>query len=123
MNAIQKAVEEFRSHFVGFVSTDVVHIESGMSIAGTSADPEFNASVASSYYADLIQSNRQALDLLKLGAQSAEDILISTGKVFILLRMLGEDYYHCLVIWRSDNLGFARLMMRRAEPRFLAALG
>jgi predicted regulator of Ras-like GTPase activity (Roadblock/LC7/MglB family) len=105
-----------------FVSTDIVNIDSGLSVAGGSVDPNFDASVASACYAEVVKSNAQALELIGLGANTSEDICISTRDAYILLRMLGREHYHGLAITKMGALGYARSIMRKYEPSFLQAL-
>jgi predicted regulator of Ras-like GTPase activity (Roadblock/LC7/MglB family) len=123
MNRLQKLLDDFRDEVPEFVSTDVVNTESGLSIGGGSVDPSFDASVAAACSAEVVKSNRRALELLGLGADSTEDILISTRKVYLLIRMLGKEYYHVLAVSRKGNLGLARAIMKKHEPRLLAAVG
>ena len=122
MHTLQQELERFRDEVPDFVSTDMVNIESGLSIGGATIDPEFDPSVASACYAEVVKLNRQALDLLGLGANSTEDILITTAKVNILVRMLGSEYCHVLAISRKGNLGLARAIMKKYEPLFVEAL-
>ncbi|MGF1465998.1 MAG: hypothetical protein ACFCGT_07675 [Sandaracinaceae bacterium] len=120
--SIDAAIERFRAEVPSFVSTDVVNVGSGMSIGGGSIDPAFDATVASASYAEVVKSNRRALELLGLGADTTEDILITTERVYILIRMLGTQYYHGLAIGRDGNLGLSRVIMKKYEAIFLREL-
>jgi predicted regulator of Ras-like GTPase activity (Roadblock/LC7/MglB family) len=106
-----------------FVSTDIVNIDSGLSIGGGTLDADFDASIASASYSEVVKSNRRALDLLGLGNDCTEDILISTEKVYILIRMLAGEYYHLVAIARKGNLGLARAIMKKYEAPLLQAVG
>ncbi|MEN0067387.1 MAG: hypothetical protein AAGA48_34975 [Myxococcota bacterium] len=117
--SIESIIDDFRGEIPGFVSTDIVHIESGMSIGGGSVDPNFDASVASASYAEVVKTNKRALELLGLDPHSTEDILITTDQVYLLIRMLGTDYYHGLAIARSGNLGLCRAIIKKYATRFL----
>lgn len=123
MNRLETVLSEFRDQVPEFVATDLVSVESGLSIGGSSADPNFDASAASASYGEVVRANLRALELLGMGADSTEDILITTARVNILLRMLGKSYYHCLAIGKKGSLGFARAVMKKYEPPLLAALG
>lgn len=122
MASILSVLEKFRSEVPHFVSSDVVEIDSGMSLAGLSADPNFDAAAASASYAEVVKANSRALDLLGIGATATEDILITTGPAYILIRMLGKGHYHGVAISRAGTLGFARTMMQRYAPLLLQAL-
>lgn len=119
---LMEIVNQFRNDVPQFVSTDIVHIESGLSWGGGSIDPNFDASVASASYAELVKSNARALDLLGAGAASTEDILITTKDLYILIRMVGRDHYHGLAITRQGTLGYARAIMKKYEPQILEAV-
>lgn len=122
MSSLASVLEKFRSELPQFVSTDVVEIESGMSLAGISADPKFDAAAASACFAEVVKANARALDLLGLGASSTEDILITTGPAYLLLRMIGPGHYLGVSITRQGTLGFARALMQRYAPQILQAL-
>jgi predicted regulator of Ras-like GTPase activity (Roadblock/LC7/MglB family) len=123
-NPLQGALDRLRDEVPEFVSTDVVSYESGLSIGGRSIDPDFDGSVAAASYAEVVKSNRVALDLLGLGADSAEDVLITTERIYILLRLLGDsEYYHFMAITRRGNLGLARALMKKYAPAILRAVG
>jgi predicted regulator of Ras-like GTPase activity (Roadblock/LC7/MglB family) len=123
MSRMQEILDALREEVPEFVSTDVVNVESGLSIGGGSADPQFDSSLASATSAEVVKANRSALELLGLGADSTEDILISTDKVYLLIRMLGADYYLVLAVRRKGNLGLARAIMKKHQPRLMAAVG
>jgi predicted regulator of Ras-like GTPase activity (Roadblock/LC7/MglB family) len=123
MNRLETVLSELRDQVPEFVATDLVNLESGLSIGGSSADPSFDASAASASFGEVVRANLRALELLGMDATSTEDILITTSRVNILLRMLGRNYYHCLAISKKGSLGFARAVMKKFEPPLLAALG
>lgn len=122
MNELPQLLDRFQNEVPGFVSTDVVEIESGMSIGGESIDPDFDSDMASASYAEVVKSNRRALDLLGMDPTTTEDILITTDDVYLLLRELGNEYYHGLAVARSSNLGMARMLMKKYDPMILEAI-
>lgn len=121
--SLEEVLNRFRQEVPEFVSTDIVHVDSGLSIGGGSIESDFDASIASASYAEVVKANARALDLLGLGNASAEDILVTTNTVHLLIRMLGAEYYQVLVVSRRGNLGLARVLMKKYEPRLLEALG
>ena len=123
MSRLQEILDALREEVPEFVSTDVVNVESGLSIGGGSADAQFDSSLASATAAEVVKANRSALELLGLGADSTEDILITTESVYLLIRMLGTEYYLVLAVRRKGNLGLARAIMKKHQPRLLAAVG
>jgi hypothetical protein len=123
MMRLDAVLGEFREQVPEFVATDLVNLESGLSIGGCSADVAFDASAASASFGEVVRANLRALELLGMDSISAEDILITTARVNILLRMLGRNYYQCLAIGKKGSLGFARAVMKKYEPALLSALG
>jgi predicted regulator of Ras-like GTPase activity (Roadblock/LC7/MglB family) len=121
-NPLLDAVNRLKAEVPHFISTDVVDIDSGLSIAGGSIDPNFDASVASACYAEVVKSNARALDLIGIGANATEDILITTHNAYLLLRMIGQRHYLGLALGRQGTLGFARALMVKYAPYVLKAL-
>ncbi len=118
-SALNAVIAEFRSEVEHFIATDIVNIASGMSIGGAAVDPNFDASLASAAYADVVKANRRALDLLGLGADTCEDILITTNNAFLLVRLLGTEHYQGLAIGRKATLGLARAILKKYANRFV----
>ncbi len=124
MSEIQKILEKSAGEIPEILATSIVNIESGMPIATYSSDPSFDDTVASAVYAEVLKQNNRALELLG-GAEvvgETEDILITTDKVYILVRQLGEKHYQGVAMTRKGNLGLARVIMKKYEIAFLEAL-
>ncbi len=124
MAALNEILEKFKSEIPEFLSTDIIRIEEGLSVGGGSIDPNFDASAASALYSEVVKANKKALELLG-GADNVgetEDILVSTDKIYVLMRMLGEKHFQGLAITRKGNVGLARVIMKKYEPLFLEAL-
>jgi len=119
MNSLQAILQDFRAQVDQFIACDVVNISSGMTLGSETADPNFDASLASAVYAEVAKANRRALDLLGLGADSCEDILITTDNALLLMRMLGPDHYMGVALGPKATLGMARAIMRKYEPQLL----
>jgi len=123
MSRLHEILQSFQQEVPDFLATDIVHLESGLSIGGASVAPDFDAAAAAAAYAEVIKSNARALELLGSPQDSTEDILVTTAAFYVLLRTLGKSYYHCLAIDRRGSLGMPRLLMRRYAPAFLEAIG
>lgn len=120
--SIEQLIEKFRGEVTNFMATAIVDIKSGFAVVGGSSDPSFDATVASPTYAEVVKSNARALKLLGIDPRSTEDILITTTSAYLMIRLLGTNYYHGLAITREGNLGLARVIMKKYEPAFLNAL-
>jgi predicted regulator of Ras-like GTPase activity (Roadblock/LC7/MglB family) len=119
-------IEKFRGEIPEFVSTDIVEIETGLSIGGGSIFPDsFDSSVASALFAEVMKANERALGALggEANVGVVEDILISTSKAYILLLIYpNKKYYHGLAITRHGNLAYARIVMKKFQAEILKAL-
>lgn len=122
MKALQDVPQQLRDSINGFLSTDVVHLSSGMSVGGQSFNVDFDVGAAASLYANLIRSSRETLQTIGLNAMSTEDVLMTTDKRHTLLRMLNDDYVHVLIVERDANLGMCRAMMRKSAPALTDAV-
>lgn len=122
MNPLPELIQSFQDEVPGFISADIVEIETGMSIGGGTIDPEFDSEMASASYAEVVKSNRRALSLLGMPETASEDVLITTKDAYLLIRELGTSYYLGLVISKDGNLGMARMLTRRYADKFLKAI-
>lgn len=122
---LNQLIEQLKKEITGFISTDVVDIESGLSVAGGSISQDFDSEMASASYADVVKANENALRFLggDTTVGETEDILITTSKAYLLLLMFpGKKYYHGLAISRDGNLAFARIIMKKYQPLLIDAL-
>lgn len=124
MSQLDDVLEEFESDVSNFIATDVVDIESGMSMGGRSSDPEFDGSVASAAFSDVIKAYKRAFELLDMDPESLQDVLGTAEDVLILTRIIGDrTFYHGLAITKEGNLALARKTMEAYEDRIIEAVG
>lgn len=124
MSQIDDVLRDLESDVSAFIATDVVDLESGMSVGGRSADPDFDGSVASAAFTDVVKAYRQAFELLGLDPNSLEDILGTADDVLIITRLIGDrdQLYHGLAIEKDGNIALARMTMKNYEDAILDAL-
>jgi hypothetical protein len=123
MSQLDDTLREFADDVSNFISTDVVDIESGMSMGGYSADPDFDGSVASAAFSDVIKSYRRAFDLLEMDPESIQELLGRSDDVLVITRLIGDrSFYHGLAITRDGNLALARKNMQAYEDRIVDAV-
>jgi predicted regulator of Ras-like GTPase activity (Roadblock/LC7/MglB family) len=124
MASLDDVLKEFSDDVDNFISTDVVDIESGMSMGGRSADPDFDGSVAAAAFSDVVKAYKKAFDLLEMDPDSLQDILGTADDVLVLTRIIGDgSYYHGLAISKDGNLALARKTMEQYEDRIVEAVG
>lgn len=103
-----------------FISADVVGMD-GLSIAGLSADPNFDGNAASARFAMVMKLASKVSDKLELGA--VEDNLATTDKVMMISRFLGDgSYYWGLGVTSDATLGTVRMMMNEFAPQLWDAI-
>lgn len=124
MSELDDVLRDFEDDISNFIATDVVDIESGMSMGGRAADPDFDSSVAAAAFSDVVKAYKRAFDLLELEPESLQDILGTADDVLILTRIIGDrTFYHGLAITKEGNLALARKTMQAYEDRIIEAVG
>ncbi len=110
MAKIDQILQQVRANIgADFISTDVFGMD-GLSIAGFSADPNFNGQEASTRFTMVMKLGQKVGNQLGLGA--VEDNLVTTDKSFILTRFLGNgSYIWGLAVTKDATLGQVRLVM------------
>jgi predicted regulator of Ras-like GTPase activity (Roadblock/LC7/MglB family) len=110
MAKLDQIIQQFRSELGSdFISTDVVGMD-GMSIAGGSVDPNFDASDASARFTMVMKLAAKVSS--KIGMGKVEDNLVTTNKTYIVSRFLGDcTYYWVVVVSRNATLGTVRMLM------------
>lgn len=124
MSELDEVLRDFEDDVSNFISTDVVDIESGMSMGGRAADPDFDGSVAAAAFSEVVKAYKRAFDLLDMDPESLQDILGTADDVLILTRVIGDrTFYHGLAITKEGNLALARKTMQAYEDRIIEAVG
>ncbi len=110
MAKIDQILQQVRANIgADFVASDVFGMD-GLSIAGISADPNFNGQEAATRYTMVMKLGQRVSSQLGLGA--VEDNLTTTDKAFVISRFLGNGSY-CwgLAVTKDATLGQVRLVM------------
>ncbi len=100
----------------GFIGVSIVDAESGMSL-GSEGGGTLNLDVAAAANSEVVRAKRKAIAALGLD-DKIEDILISLGKQYHLIRPMRErpGYFFYLAMDRSRaNLALARAVLAEAE--------
>ena len=121
MTKLEQLLQSVRSELgMDFVSTDVVGMD-GLSIAGGSIDPNFDATAASARFAMVVKLGAKVASKMDMGA--VDDILVTTNGVYILARFIGDgSYYWGLAVTRDATLGMVRMLMSEYADQLWAAI-
>jgi predicted regulator of Ras-like GTPase activity (Roadblock/LC7/MglB family) len=121
MAKLDQLLQLFRGEIgADFIAADVVGMD-GLSIAGGSSDPAFDASESSARVAMVMKLAGNVTT--KVGMGLVDDNLVTTDRNYMLTRFLGDgSYFLNVVVTRSAILGSVRLMMNEYAPQFWAAI-
>ncbi len=121
MAKLDSLLQEVRASLgADFVSTDVIGMD-GLSIAGGSVDPNFDATEASARFTMVMKLGAKISNQLGLGA--VDDNLVTTDRSYILARFLGNgSYIWGLAVTRDATLGSVRLMMNEYADQLWDAI-
>jgi len=121
MARLNDLLKEMAGEIPGFIATDVVGMD-GISIAGYTADPSFNAEAASAQFALVMKLVQKTVGTLKAG--ELEDNLVTTDRAYILTRMLGDGSYYLgiAVDKNAASLGNLRMVTRQFADALWGAL-
>jgi predicted regulator of Ras-like GTPase activity (Roadblock/LC7/MglB family) len=127
MSSLSEIIERFESEISGCVATSIVRLDDGLDLVADSIDPNIDTTISAAIFADVLRSIEAASSLLGgpevLG--ETEDLLLSTSLYNVLLRWLGSDFYHLVMIDRMNrrsNIGMARVIMNKYEPLLMEGL-
>jgi CheY-like chemotaxis protein/predicted regulator of Ras-like GTPase activity (Roadblock/LC7/MglB family) len=121
-SGLEPMIDRFCAELEGFIATSVVRRKDGSSVVSRSADPAVDARLAASGYARVVESHLAAVASLGAAWGETEDILITTARAYLLIRLLGGDHCHWLAVSSEANLALCRLSMRSWEPFLLSEL-
>lgn len=121
MAKLDQLLQEVRANLgADFVSTDIVGMD-GISIAGGSVSPDFDSTEASARFAMVMKLASQVSN--KIGVGAVDDLLVTTDKVFILTRFLGNgSYYWGLAVTKNATLGSVRILMNEYADQLWDAI-
>jgi hypothetical protein len=103
----------------GAIGAAIVDYTSGMALGTLGTSKDLDLSVASAGNTEVVRAKMRTLEMLKMN-DSIEDILITLGKQYHLIRPLtgrgGQGLFIYLALLKSRaNLAMARHQLRRIE--------
>ena len=102
----------------GYVAAGIVDADSGMALASETADKGFNIEAACAANTEVVRAKLKAMHALGLGEEAIEDILITLGSQYHLIRPLKSrpSVFCYLAVDRSRaNLAMSRMTLGRVE--------
>jgi predicted regulator of Ras-like GTPase activity (Roadblock/LC7/MglB family) len=66
-------------------------------------------------YANLLKEIKRTVDVLKTGEM--EEVCISTGDLYIIIRAISEEFFMVLLIHRDGNYGKGRYLLKIQAPK------
>jgi len=121
MNTLETLIQEVKNELgPDFISTDIVGMD-GLSIAGGSVDPNFDAAKASARFAMVMNLTAKVSGKMNMGPVDYN--LVTTDLAYIITRFLGDgSYYWGLAITRNAVLGLAYILMDDYADRIWEAI-
>ena len=121
MAKLDQLIQQIRSELgADFISTDVVGMD-GISIAGGSIDPNFNATDASARFSLVVKLAAKVSS--KVGMGKVDDNLITTDTAYIITRFIGDSsYYWGVAVTRNATLGAVRMIMNEYADQLWDAI-
>jgi predicted regulator of Ras-like GTPase activity (Roadblock/LC7/MglB family) len=122
MNKLDQIILKFGGELgADFISTDVVGMEDGLSIAGSSIDPTFNTVDASARFSKVMELTAKICSRVGLG--KVDDNLTVSDKAYIIARFIGDgSYYWVVAVTRNATLGSVRMIMNEYASQLNAML-
>lgn len=121
MAKLDELIQEIRAAIgADFISTNVVGMD-GISIAGGSIDPAYDADAAAARFAMVMKGAVQVNKRLNLG--NMDDNLITTDKMYIITQFLGNgSYFWEMAVGREASLGMVRMTMNEYADKLWSAI-
>ncbi len=121
MSAIEQVLREFRNELGSeFLATNVVGMD-GLLIATEAAGAPVDVEAGAARFAMVMKLAAKVSERMKLG--DVDDNLITTDKVFVLTRFLGDgSYFWGVLVSKEATLGVVRLLMREYADRLWQAI-
>ncbi|WP_377191103.1 roadblock/LC7 domain-containing protein [Ruegeria meonggei] len=104
------------SEIKGLLGACLVDSDTGL-VLGTEGGSKFDLETAGAANVEVVRAKLQAIEALKLN-DTIEDILITLGKQFHLVRPLDKNpniFVYVALDKKSANLGLARLQVKAVE--------
>jgi len=82
----------------------------GISVDEVVARTDFDLQLLTVEYASLLKDIKRAVEILTVG--DMEEVSITTGQLYVNIRVLSDDLFVVLVMLKDGNLGKGRYLLR-----------
>jgi predicted regulator of Ras-like GTPase activity (Roadblock/LC7/MglB family) len=107
---ITSTLDKLEEQVPGFIAASLVDVESGMTLGATSADPNFDLTMASAFNSEMVKQKLRIIETLGYRG-SLEDIIVDLSDQIHLIKVLNPGTFLYLVVSRrTSNLAIARSM-------------
>ena len=102
------AFEKIRAEIPGFIAASLVDLDSGMTLAVTSARQDFDLAAASAFNSEVVKQKMKTINALGLNS-TLEDILLTLSDQLHIIKMVSSTSFIYLAAERaSSNLAIMR---------------
>lgn len=121
MAKLDQLLQDIRIELGGdFIATDIVGSD-GISIAGASADANFDSSTASARLAMVMKLSSKVSEKLAVGTM--QETMATTDSAILLARYLGNgSYFWVLAVPKDATLGSVRMTMNEYQGKLWDAI-
>ncbi len=103
-----EAFEKIKAEIPGFIAASLVDLDSGMTLAVTSARPDFDLAAASAFNSEIVKQKVKTIEALGLKS-NLEDILLTLSDQLHIIKMVGSGSFIYLAAERAtSNLAIIR---------------
>ncbi len=107
---VQEVVDRIVRALPELMAVAVADSETGISLASSSRNPEFDADTAAAYHAEVLRQQRNAMQALRMDDDQAEEVLVTAESNLHLLQLVPDKnlFLYLAVDLRRTNLAIAR---------------
>jgi len=121
MSKLQETQDYLMGAIDGFMSCDVVDVESGLTLAGACPDPNLDRSIPAAMFTDTFRSAVKGFDVVNWGIPS-EVLIPGKTSVVIMISLADGKYYQGIATSSKTPLGMIRAIFSKIKPEVESAL-
>jgi len=121
MSKLQEIQDYLMGEIDGFISCDVVDVESALSLAGACHDPNLDQSIPAAMFTDTFRSAMKGFDMVGWGVPT-EILIPGKTAIALLIALDGGRYYQGIATSSKTPLGMIRAIFAKVKPEVEAAL-